>query len=917
LAVRILINELTISQKVLTCLFDFLNKLSDESELYLKILQILSKNHFGELNFWLNESNKDNSFKGGEKIPSIMIRLKELGTPMEKLLQTIIPVGDYSQHYHYTDYLKNFFETITLEEIPTAIVWFTRQDIGAGCSDLFWLNGAVNGFLINLYQSNQPQAFLMIAQKIWSEYDSVQRFFVKDENPGENFSKEFRTKLFESLIENNDVLKSFIKVGFNTDSWIFPVEELEKLLEKFQFELERIGYTEYAQNLLSLADWRRDQLCLYIELLCECREYMVAIGSFENSILESILGPQKINSERAINAKKYHEQDLKWKTEDIERARKTEENLIKGKEIFQNDFKNVSKYNWYECYNFLTFGYNWEKEGNYGPFPIEYVGTDFWLYSLTPEVRQTLQCKAADFIHKFAWNSDWEKDFSQRKESNSYSTHNYTIAPYFAWQLLHKIHGYTEFDRLFSQIDKYLWLKYLWTYSCYHSEPLEMKDWLFLLQNIEECELHSIWGDVKEQLGRSATLPKKFCEIDLEVIKHFLLSFFEKPFELPIGDSFLSHYLRENGANLCNDWFSKWFTLRYSEESKAILWTEEFRFFIQHFVGSAWDYLIKYVETANLNDLFKWYGLNRHDCDSRLVKLWEKETLEDSIVFLYKHFNPDSDPKHYGVFSPDWRDEIAGVRSILIEYALDRANIEAEQIYRTLCEKITSFDTSRYIKQSLQEKMSERSIQLNITEISELLLSNGIKIIKCNEDLTKWIVDLLLEFEKDVLNGENGICRLLWDEPVGRKSSAKPKPKHEEALSDLLYHWFQWRKLKNPILPSRELQIFRNSDRNNDPNSIHTGQRLDIHLGFKHSVMDLKTIIEVKKTINPEIKNGKGVKKLKGYLDRLGINSGIFLIGNWNGTGESIEKITELIDPQIQKADSEGYKIYTQVITIN
>jgi hypothetical protein len=81
--------------------------------------------------------------------------------------------------------------------------------------------------------------------------------------------------------------------------------------------------------------------------------------------------------------------------------------------------------------------------------------------------------------------------------------------------------------------------------------------------------------------------------------------------------------------------------------------------------------------------------------------------------------------------------------------------------------------------------------------------------------------------------------------------------------------------------------------------------------------MDLKTIIEVKKTINPEIKNWKGVKKLKGYLDRLGINSGIFLIGNWNGTGESIEKITELIDPQIQKADSEGYKIYTQVITIN
>jgi hypothetical protein len=196
-------------------------------------------------------------------------------------------------------------------------------------------------------------------------------------------------------------------------------------------------------------------------------------------------------------------------------------------------------------------------------------------------------------------------------------------------------------------------------------------------------------------------------------------------------------------------------------------------------------------------------------------------------------------------------------------------------------------------------------------------LANGEKlIIQDDKAFSKWICRILKEFEEHTLNGENGLSTLLWDEPFGKNPQTKRVQKQEEALSDLLYHWFEWRKLKNPIISAREIQIKRKSLRNSDITERSHGKRVDIDCRFRTAEQDARVTLEIKRDVNLDWEMTDSLNQLKEYLETERRSHGVYVIGRWNGFTKTRKEILNILHPQAELLQKEGYYIQPLVLEI-
>ena len=888
------------------------------NDLVTKILNLLASQNYGTKEFWIEVSHTWLMTDSGERIPAIAQQLKRYGSSTAQILPLFQAVSPLRQAFRYTEYLEAFFRALSLSDLPIAVKWTCSISVREFANEYkySWLGAAMEGLLNSLIRENDIDGILTLLAHLWKNFASFDSILRDDQKVGVVFTGHLLAQLQDALIASDVRLFQFRERGLIRNQWIF-VGGHQKLMNAFQAEVKDHGYSKRANLLLDVACCIGVSWSEHLELLYSVRQELERQGIWnEAKQLIRILGPLSLGSDMAKQERKYY---VESNRDQLERQEREENSKSQKKAEWKNFYQQESKLperDWFSCHRWLSFGYHIDK--SYRHFiPNSAFKEAFWKEKLSIATRENIIQKADEFIRSFKWNDLWTQDFAGRKASRaaSFSTHYETLAPLFAWKLLWYTRGDIRFNEDFSTIDRQIWLKYLWSIDAYYHESLDSAQYFFLCQYLDVETLTQIWDEQVSLLGETAKIPDVFLKCDFPCITTFVKNLLSVPFQCSLDSSILQNYIEEHGTSHLTSWFVDW--QHRQHQANVIFEWEQLRFLLKCCMECAWDWFLNYFSMNNSDILGFMEKLHMSRDTQGILAIWDwsERVLVKAIELVEINFPNATDPKHEDAYSPNWRDDVADFRRTLLEALLSHGEWDLPKICKEIQNNIPSFDPFGFIEEKAEQNVANKAISsFKAAQIADLLDARGVVVLKDEMDFSKWISSLIDEFEHTTLNGENGLATLLWDERIGLKGISLLRTlKHEEAFSDLLYHWLQWRKLKSPLLPAREVQIYRKSIRNPNPQPHEKGQRLDLDLHFTSLQKPFRIAIEVKRSINSEW-SSSGITQLRNYLDRLGIKCGIYIV--YGHCSEKKEEMLAQLGENIEPFLKEGYSIIPVVVGI-
>lgn len=905
-----LANKYKLTLLILDKLEIYLSLISDEAELYTGILKTLNRNSHGKKAFWVNVSKQDLTYKGGERIPAVVKQLQKHNIGFIEISKCFAPISEHKFCYEYLDFLYDFFYNLSEDNYEKAVDWRLVQEKRSNLQ-YSWMNRATEGLFTAFIDNKYLPGLLLFAAYAWENNHSLLSLFS---------NKSQSDYLKEQLLEIGFIDALFTDVGFLEqyskkyyfDRWIMQKFSLQKIIfnykKKVQDNIELL-HTELIIHLIRIF-FSTEDLAVYLEDLLDCKEILTSSSLYNTSELRVLLGPWKFTDDISIKGKQYFENEMKYSRENERLEYENKNRTDKQLEILNHEIKKVPEYTWGKIYTVIRYG-NAIINGH-ATVKDSFLHEIFWETHLKPQDVFNVLLKAEAYIKKSIWAKQWDTDFCQEiKNGKRYTIHDYTAAPNLAWKMIWYEKGESNFCNEFKDINKKVWIKYFWGFYGFHFENLSDSQWSFLLKNLEANELTEIWGELNSLQDSGVRIPPFFASSNIPSVNEFVKNILKQPFIQSEYAELFREYISINGNTFLSEWFDFW--LENQNKKEDIVDLEGIVFLLKYTVKPAWEWLL-----SNNNNKLTQKLLKEVHFDSfgnyQLIN-WPLNLLVDVVIVIYRSWPPNTDPVHEGVYSPGWRDGIAGFRNKLLKYILDHKNFELENDYIKLKESIPDFDKNEYIRDEAEQKRANESIFWGISDISNLITSKSAVIIKDDLEFTQWVGDLLAEFGRSAINGEYPLSMLLWDEYKPDNTDEFLRvPKHEDALSNLIIHWLRWRTNYINILGTRENPIILKSPKNIKPSEKDKGKRVDIDLKFPQNPK-LRTIIEVKKSTNGEWRS-KGLNQLKDYLDNINRKSGIYFVGKFDRPKMSKEKMLKILNDNVKPINEEGYNIIPIVIVM-
>jgi hypothetical protein len=251
-------------------------------------------------------------------------------------------------------------------------------------------------------------------------------------------------------------------------------------------------------------------------------------------------------------------------------------------------------------------------------------------------------------------------------------------------------------------------------------------------------------------------------------------------------------------------------------------------------------------------------------------------TLAELVNLLIEHFPPDSDPWHVGVYSPSPRDEAGHWRSSAFNALVERRTPAAVEFLRRMAVASPERDWLMHYYLTASAAMvgdhwrgTPPRVLLTLAERREA------RRVESGRQLLDVVTESLRRLEHE-LQGELREVDLLWERWSGRQ---RQRPRNEEALSNHVARHLRRDLAQRNVVIGRELVV------QTGVVGAVRGDRtdLDVHAttdrGADTASSTVRAIVEVKGSWNRDLYSAMEHQLVARYLDPLGIQHGMYLIG--------------------------------------
>ncbi|MBL8025260.1 MAG: hypothetical protein JNL74_02555 [Fibrobacteres bacterium] len=905
----------------LRLLQNYLKHCLTNKSLYSKILSTLGRFNFGEIDFWKEVATHSMAYEYGKCISTIINQLQRNGMERTPILQYYKVIDSIDELFYYKEHLYQFFRSTKINEFKDTISWLGSINNNKQSIQHTWLESVVKGLLEACIENKHIKELVQIGTLLWSWHDSISEI-LSENNNRENKELFGIVKSVGSMILNeSDFVVAFTSKGYYRDSWIFGADDLKRVLIEYDRTIRNNGDSSISNHLFyllrSLSYSMKEYDTESLEILVELKNYLVQNNKFIDSGVQFLIGPWPLDGAWTQEAKNSHNLLKGHENERIKREEERRSKKGKAIEAYHKRIEEIKYSDWYEVFLLLSQGYSAYECQFYQFIHESVLDEKFWKVSIKQDFKDKVIKSAINFIREIKWEEEWSKDFSQKAQSKSYNINYKTFAPFFAWKLIWHYRSQEQIVEIMASVNKLLLLKYFIGLSGLLGKELTEVEWSFLTDNITTTELDSTWHELEILQNHTVRLPYELSLVKNIAVENFIANFLSTPFRAISQQQFLSEFIQNNGP----DFLFKWFDCIETKNEELLLigHTTDKRIFellLQNAIEQAWSWLLVRFKANPIvaRNFLQSVYLSRHSVNARNVKNWSIDFCLSIVIMYYQLFPPKDDPERQNAYTPDWIDNAIELRNLFLELLITRADINIQQVFSRLHKEIKGFDTFGNIRHTAKNNVAQARIPItSIRDMRTLLVDSDVLIINEQNDFSSWIAKLLEEFDKDVLNGKNGLSSLLWNQIYIKKKMHK-KSKPEDALSDLIYQWLKWRTTKNAILRSaREPQIKSKSLPKSNPTKKEKGKRLDLELDLINPNCILNTVIEVKKSENKEWEND-GLYQLKDYLELLNLKSGVYVVGRYSGFKPTAKKMMATLRKEIKKINKDGYTLYPVVL---
>jgi hypothetical protein len=327
---------------------------------------------------------------------------------------------------------------------------------------------------------------------------------------------------------------------------------------------------------------------------------------------------------------------------------------------------------------------------------------------------------------------------------------------------------------------------------------------------------------------------------------------------------------------------------------------------------AGWSFVWRAVDTDPLfgRDLLIDVANSRVDDRKSIAPQLNEHQLADLYVLLAREFPHSEDPRHTGVFSPSWRDDIMWWRDALLKQLQERGTTAACVAMEWIVGELPHLPFLKYdLREARAKTRWDTWAPLGPKEIVALLTDEEKRVVLNGDHLLGVLIESLLHLEAK-LQGETPAAIDLWNETRGKGKSFKYRPKDEDRFSDYVKRHLENDLVGTGIVLNREVEIRRGTGHGD-------GERTDIHVAAvvradSCNAFDvIKVIVETKGCWNQELRTAMSDQLVGRYLKDNTCQQGLYLVGwflcdRWDADDRrktrtpkiSIEEIQRELDQQ-------------------
>jgi hypothetical protein len=242
-----------------------------------------------------------------------------------------------------------------------------------------------------------------------------------------------------------------------------------------------------------------------------------------------------------------------------------------------------------------------------------------------------------------------------------------------------------------------------------------------------------------------------------------------------------------------------------------------------------------------------------------------EQQLADLYVWLAREFPHSEDPRHVGVYSPSWRDEIMWWRDSLLKQLKERGTVEACVAVERIVEALPHLPFLKYdLRDARAQTRLSTWIPLKPSEVITLLTDEEKRVVQNGDQLLGVLVESLRRLEAK-LQGATPAVIDLWNEIRGKGKSFKYMPKDEDRMSDYVKRHLESELVGSGVVINREVEIRRGTGKGD-------GERTDIHVdavvksASGEALSVERAIIETKGCWNRNLRTAMGDQLVGRYL---------------------------------------------------
>ncbi|MCK9638842.1 MAG: hypothetical protein M0R39_02955 [Prolixibacteraceae bacterium] len=243
------------------------------------------------------------------------------------------------------------------------------------------------------------------------------------------------------------------------------------------------------------------------------------------------------------------------------------------------------------------------------------------------------------------------------------------------------------------------------------------------------------------------------------------------------------------------------------------------------------------------------------------------------ILWLSDNFPKVEDPIFEGAHVVGQRESVGNFRDQILRHLTQQGTKEAIEVMEFIQNEKPELNAKFYLVEARKNFRRSNWEPLNPNDLLVLTTRSNSRVILNSDDLLYLIIDSLKRFEI-ILQGDNALSSLIWEEVSSKKG--KSTPKKEEVLSDFLHHHLKSELKTNGISTYREVQLRK-------PNYVDNGlpgEKTDIYVSYTHSKTkeSFSVIIEVKGSNNESVNTNMEKQLANRYLKIGNTIHGLYLV---------------------------------------